>query len=99
MNEAAVVLHEETAGPVVGTGTEGRGYLHYFFRQGHHMIIGRVPHEFSCAERAQILQLKHPVHKKRGVFLMKCRTSLAAAGSALTALMILAHDILTGAFP
>ena len=46
-----------------------------------------------------ILQLKHPVHKKRRVFLMKCRTALAAAGSALAALMILAHDVLTGAFP
>ena len=58
------------------------------------MLVGSVAHKFACAERAEILQLKHAVHKQRSIFLMKSRTTLAAAGSALAALMIFAHDIL-----
>ena len=58
------------------------------------MVVGSVAHEFSGTERAEILQLKHAVHKKRSIFLMKRRASLAAAGSALTALIVFAHDIL-----
>jgi hypothetical protein len=94
MDETAVVLHEEAAGPVVGTGTGRGGYLHDLIGKRHDDIPVRIAHQFAGTEGHEILELEHALRKKMAVLDMEGRAALAAAGTALAAVMYLTHNFL-----
>jgi hypothetical protein len=94
MDETAIVLHEEAAGPVVAASSGRSGYLHDLLRKRNDVLGGRIAHQFTSTERHKILKLDDAFRQKSRVFHMEGRAALAAAGTALAAVMYLTHNFL-----
>ena len=85
VDEAEVLFRQETAGPVVRTGTMGGGYFDQFAGQRHDAFQGFVPHQFTGPEGAEIPCPQNSPGQQFGVRAVQGGAALAAACAAASA--------------